>query len=266
MRSPYEKMQIAKNVSRPNFYSYVNAVFDDFTELHGDRLFGDDSAIAGGIARLGKIPVTVIGTVKGNTTNENIQRNFGMPNPEGYRKALRLMQQAVKFHRPVICLIDTPGAYPGVGAEQRGQGEAIAKNLMSMMSLKTPVISVITGEGGSGGALALAVANTVYMLENAVYSVISANGFASILWKDAKREKEAAELMKMTAQDLYAFKVVDKIIPEHPDGAHISPEITFTALKKELTKDIKKLTSMSEDDILTGRYEKFRSFGVFTKI
>ncbi len=263
MRTPYDKMIIAKNVLRPNFYSYVNAIFDDFIELHGDRHFADDSAIAGGVARLDGISVTVIGTVKGNTTNENIQRNFGMPNPEGYRKALRLMQQAEKFKRPIICLVDTPGAYPGVGAEERGQGEAIANNLLSMMSLKTPSISVITGEGGSGGALALAVANKIYMLENAVYSVISANGFASILWKDGKREKEAAEIMKMTADDLLEFGIIDKIIPEHPEGAHISPEVTFEGLKKEIVSDLGLLLNLSGDEIYNQKFNKFRSFGVF---
>lgn len=263
MKTPYEKMIIARNVLRPNFYSYVNAIFDDFIELHGDRLYSDDSAIAGGIARLNGISVTVIGTVKGNTTNENIDHNFGMPNPEGYRKALRLMQQAEKFKRPIICLVDTPGAYPGVGAEERGQGEAIAKNLYSMMSLKTPTVSVITGEGGSGGALALAVANKVYMLENAVYSVISANGFASILWKDAKREKDAAKIMKMTAYDLYEFGIIDNIIPEHEEGAHISPEITFGILKDQLYSDIKELSSLSEEEIFNQKFNKFRGFGVF---
>lgn len=263
MKTPYEKMMIAKNVHRPNFYGFVNALFDDFTELHGDRLYADDSAIAGGIARFGGMPVTVIGTVKGNSTNDNIQHNFGMPNPEGYRKALRLMRQAEKFSRPVICLIDTPGAYPGIGAEERGQGEAIAKNLLSMMSLKTPAISVITGEGGSGGALALAVANRVYMLENAVYSVISANGFATILWKDAKREAEAAKIMKMTAADLLEFGVIDKIIKEHADGAHISPDITFEHLKKELSNDLNELSRMTGDEVFTQRFNKFRAFGAF---
>lgn len=263
MRSAYEKMMIAKNVSRPNFYSFVKAVFDDFLELHGDRLYADDNAIAGGIALLDGKSVTVIGTVKGNTTNENIQRNFGMPNPEGYRKALRLMRQAEKFNRPVICLIDTPGAYPGADAEKRGQGEAIAKNLYSMMSLKTPTISVITGEGGSGGALALAVSNRVYMLENSVYSVISANGFASILWKDAKKERQAAEVMKLTAQDLHSFGIIDKIIPEHPEGAHVAPEISFRALKNELISDINELFTLSGDEIFNRKYNKFRKFGIY---
>jgi acetyl-CoA carboxylase carboxyl transferase subunit alpha len=263
LKSPYEKMMIARNIARPNFYSFVKAVFDDFLELHGDRYYGDDSAIAGGLAHLEGRSVAVIGTVKGNSTNENIQRNFGMPSPEGYRKALRLMQQAEKFKRPVICLIDTPGAYPGVGAEKRGQAEAIAKNLYHMMSIKTPAISVITGEGGSGGALALAVSNKVYMLENAVYSVISANGFASILWKDAKREKEAAEIMKMTAGDLLGFGVIDKIIPEHPEGAHVSPHITFEALKKELSEDLEELSRLTPDEIYRSKYDKFRSFGIY---
>ena len=265
MKSAYEKMQIARNVLRPNFYTFVESVFDDFTELHGDRLFGDDAAIAGGIARLNNMPVTVIGTVKGNSTNENIQRNFAMPNPEGYRKAMRLMRQAEKFRRPIICLVDTPGAYPGMGAEERGQGEAIARNLMEMTSLKTPIISVITGEGGSGGALALAVANKVYMLKNAVYSVISANGFASILWKDAGREGDAAEIMKMTADDLLCFGIIDRTIDESDEGAHESSSVTFKALKKALAEDVKELSALSGDNLAQQRYEKFRCFGVFAE-
>ncbi len=265
MKTPYDRMMIARNVARPNFYSYVRAIFDSFIELHGDRYFGDDSAIAGGVARLGGRSVTVIGTVKGNSTGENIKRNFGMPNPEGYRKALRLMRQAEKFGRPIICIVDTPGAYPGVGAEERGQGEAIAKNLLGMMSLKTPVVSVITGEGGSGGALALAVANKVYMLENAVYSVISANGFASILWKDGKREKEAAGIMRMTAQDLLGFGIIDQIIPEQEGGAHISPEITFAALKAAFISDIDALCTLTGDEVYAQKYDRFRAFGVFSE-
>ncbi len=263
MKSAYEKMMIAKNTSRPNFYAFVNAIFGEFIELHGDRLYGDDNAVAGGLATIENIPVTVIGTVKGNTTNENIQHNFGMPNPEGYRKALRLMKQAEKFKRPIICLIDTPGAYPGVDAEKRGQAEAIAKNLYEMMSFKTPTISIITGEGGSGGALALAVSNKVYMLENAVYSVITANGFSSILWKDAKKEKQAAELMKMTAQDLHKFGIIDKIIPEHSLGAHLDPELSFDALKTELILDIKSLLQLSPQEIYNQKYNRFRNFGIF---
>lgn len=266
MKSAYEKMMIARNVLRPNFYTYVNEIFDDFIELHGDRLYGDDPSIAGGIARLSGMPVTVIGIVKGNSTNENIERNFGMPNPEGYRKALRLMKQAEKFNRPIICLVDTPGAYPGIGAEERGQGEAIARNLMEMMSLKTPVISVITGEGGSGGALALAVANKVYMLENSVYSVISANGFASILWKDAKREQEAAELMKMTAEDLMKFGIIDGIIPEHEDGANVSADVTMKFLKALLIEDLKELITLSPQNMAEEKYKKFRKFGMFSVI
>lgn len=265
MRSAYEKMLIARNVSRPNFYAYVKEVFDDFIELHGDRLYGDDPAVAGGIARLSGMPVTVIGIVKGNSTNENIQRNFGMPNPEGYRKALRLMKQAEKFGRPIVCLVDTPGAYPGIGAEERGQGEAIARNLLEMMSLKPPTVSIITGEGGSGGALALAVANRVYMLENAIYSVISANGFASILWKDAKREKEAAQIMKMTAQDLLEFGIIDGIIPEHEEGAHVSIEVTAKFMKKLLIEEINKLLDLSSQERAEQKYKKFRSFGIFTE-
>ena len=201
--SSWEKVNIARHKDRPTGSYYIKNIFDDFIELHGDRNFGDDAAIIGGIGYLNKVPVTVIAITKGANTKENIKRNFGMPKPEGYRKALRLMKQAEKFHRPVICFIDTPGAFCGVEAEERGQGEAIARNLMEMSRLKTPIISVLMGEGGSGGALALAVCDKVLMLEHAIYSILSPEGFASILWKDGSKAKDAAEVMKITAQDLY---------------------------------------------------------------
>ena len=218
--SSWEKVNIARHKDRPTGSYYIKNIFDDFIELHGDRNFGDDAAIIGGIGYLNKVPVTVIAITKGANTKENIKRNFGMPKPEGYRKALRLMKQAEKFHRPVICFIDTPGAFCGVEAEERGQGEAIARNLMEMSRLKTPIISVLMGEGGSGGALALAVCDKVLMLEHAIYSILSPEGFASILWKDGSKAKEAAEVMKITAQDLYQFKIIDKIVKEPYGGAH----------------------------------------------
>ena len=200
MKTAWERVQIARQADRPKSSDYIKNIFDDFIELHGDRAYGDDNAIIGGIALLGKIPVTVIGEEKGKSAKENIKRNFGMPEPEGYRKALRLMKQAEKFHRPIITFIDTPGAYPGMGAEERGQGEAIARNIMEMSGLKVPIISVVIGEGSSGGALAIGVGDRIVMLENAIYSVLSPEGFASILYKDSTKAKEAAENMKITAR------------------------------------------------------------------
>ncbi len=200
MKTAWERVQIARQADRPKSSDYIKEIFDDFIELHGDRAYGDDNAIIGGIALLGKIPVTVIGEEKGKNAKDNIKRNFGMPEPEGYRKALRLMKQAEKFHRPIITFIDTPGAYPGMGAEERGQGEAIARNIMEMSGLKVPIISVVIGEGSSGGALAIGVGDRIVMLENAIYSVLSPEGFASILYKDSTKAKEAAENMKITAR------------------------------------------------------------------
>lgn len=211
--SPWDKVNLARHSGRPTTLEYIERIFEDFVELHGDRSFKDDFAIVGGIASIEGTPVTVIGHQKGRDTKENIKRNFGMPHPEGYRKALRLMKQAEKFRRPIICFIDTPGAFCGIGAEERGQGEAIAKNLMEMARLKTPIISIIIGEGGSGGALALGVGDKIYMLEHSIYSVLSPEGFAAILWKDSTKAKEAAEVMKITAQDLKSFNIIDGIIP-----------------------------------------------------
>ncbi|MBR4305427.1 MAG: acetyl-CoA carboxylase carboxyltransferase subunit alpha, partial [Ruminiclostridium sp.] len=218
--SATQRLEIIREKTRPTVNDYIPLIFSHFTELHGDRLYGDDAAILSGIATIDGTPVTVIAQVKGRNLEENKKSNFSMPHPEGYRKALRLAKQAEKFHRPVICLVDTPGAFCGIEAEKRGQGEAIAKNIAEFMTLKTPVISVVLGEGGSGGALALAVCDELAMLENALYSVISPRGFASILWKDPAREKEAAELMKITAEDLNGFGVCDKIIAEPVGGAH----------------------------------------------
>ena len=223
-----ERLETIRNKNRPTLMDYIPVIFNNFMEMHGDRHYGDDNAIIGGIAELDGIPVTVIAQVKGRNLDENKKSNFSMPHPEGYRKALRLVKQAEKFHRPVICLVDTPGAFCGIEAEKRGQGEAIARNLMEFMLVKTPIISVVLGEGGSGGALALAVCDELAMLENALYSVISPRGFASILWKDASREMEAAELMKITAEDLVKFGVCEKIIDEPAGGAHT--DMHYTAM------------------------------------
>lgn len=260
--SSWEKVNIARHKDRPTGSYYIKNIFDDFIELHGDRNFGDDAAIIGGIGYLNKIPVTVIAITKGANTKENIKRNFGMPKPEGYRKALRLMKQAEKFHRPVICFIDTPGAFCGVEAEERGQGEAIARNLMEMSRLKTPIISVLMGEGGSGGALALAVCDKVLMLEHAIYSILSPEGFASILWKDGSKAKDAAEVMKITAQDLYQFKIIDKIVKEPYGGAHRNPKRMALKLKKELIESLESIKDIEIETLVSERYNKFRRIGV----
>lgn len=259
----YDKVKIARKVSRPTALEYIDHIFDDFMELHGDRGFRDDNAIVGGIAMLNGIPVTVIGVQKGKTMEENIKRNFGQPHPEGYRKALRLMKQAEKFHRPVISFINTSGAYPGVGAEERGQGEAIARNLMEMTNLRVPTISIVIGEGGSGGALALAVTDRVWMLENSVYAVLSPEGFASILWKDSKRAKEAADVMKITAEDLYNLGVVEKVIKEVDGGAQNEFGFTANLMKSKLETELAELMSKDIDTLLAERYARFRKFGEF---
>ncbi len=259
VRTVQEKLQMIHSTSRPTIDDYTAAVFDSFIELHGDRAYGEDAAICAGIGMLGSQPVTVIGHRKGKTTENNIAANFGMPHPEGYRKALRLAKQAEKFHRPVICFVDTPGAFCGIGAEERGQGEAIARCLYEFIALRTPVVSIVTGEGGSGGALALAVADRVLMLENALYSVISPRGCASILWKDASREIEAAERLKITAQDLYGFGMVEGIIPETPS--------ILKNVKKTLVTVLQELCAEEDmDALLAKRYEKFRKIGVFQEI
>ncbi|WAG57575.1 acetyl-CoA carboxylase carboxyltransferase subunit alpha [Clostridium estertheticum] len=257
----WDKVSIARLVERPTALDYINKIFDSFIELHGDRYYGDDASIVGGIAEFNGIPVTVIAQQKGNNTKENIKRNFGMPNPEGYRKALRLMKQAEKFKRPVICFVDTPGAYCGLGAEERGQGEAIARNLMYMSTLKTPIISIVIGEGGSGGALAMAVADEVWMLEHAIYSILSPEGFASILYKDASLASEAASDMKITAQDLINYEVIDRIIKEPLGGAHTNIDEMSISIKRNLEEAIGRLKCESIESLLTKRYYKFRKIG-----
>ena len=264
--SASRRLDIIRHKGRPTALDYIPMIFDEFFELHGDRLCGDDRAIIGGVASFHGTPVTVIAEVKGRDLEENQQCNFGMPHPEGYRKALRLAKQAEKFHRPIICLVDTPGAYPGVEAEKRGQGEAIARNIMEFMMLKTPVISIILGEGGSGGALALAVCDELAMLENSLYSVISPKGFASILWKDASREREACDIMKITAEDLVRLKVCDRIIPEADGGAHNDPQLTAENISAYISESLQNLQRKFQkglDEMLNSRYNKFRVVGDF---
>jgi acetyl-CoA carboxylase carboxyl transferase subunit alpha len=259
----WERLNLARMLERPTALSYIGKIFDDFIEFHGDRNFGDDPSIIGGIGRLNGRPVTIIAQQKGESTKENVKRNFGMNHPEGYRKALRLMKQAEKFNRPIICFVDTPGAYPGIGAEERGQGEAIARNLMEMMNLSVPIISIIIGEGGSGGALALALANEVWMLENSVYSILSPEGFASILWKDGSRAKEAAEIMKITAQDLLKLQVIERVLAEPEGGAHRDVEKMSVVIKESLAEAIESLSIKSKEELCQLRYNKFRKIGDF---
>ena len=265
MAKAYDNVKIARKVSRPTALDYIEHIFEGFVELHGDRNFRDDKAIVGGIAWLESRPVTVIGIQKGKTMEENIERNFGSPHPEGYRKALRLMKQAEKFGRPIINLINTSGAYCGVGAEERGQGEAIAKNLMEMAELKVPSISIVIGEGGSGGALALAVTDRVWMLENSVYAILSPEGFASILWKDANRAKEAADVMKLTANDLLELGIIEKVIKEAKGGCQNDFGFTANLLKSKLVTELDILCSKSVDTLLNERYARFRKFGEFSE-
>ena len=256
--SAWEKVQIARSSKRPSALDYIGYLTKDFYELHGDRAYRDDGAIVGGIAFFGKQPVTVIGQQKGATTKENIVRNFGMPYPEGYRKALRLMKQAEKFHRPVLCLVDTPGAYCGIGAEERGQGEAIAKNLFEMADLKVPVLSIVIGEGGSGGALALAAGNEVWMLENSVYSILSPEGFASILWKDASKAEKAAQVMKLTAQDLKELGIIEQILPEFPIVSSDNMNRVTLYMKRKIAGFLVKYQQMSGEELAEQRYQRFR--------
>ena len=253
--SAYDKVLLARAKGRATGLSYIDHIFEDFVELHGDRRFADDPAIVGGVATLGGRPVTVIAMEKGSDMKDKVRRNFGAPNPEGYRKALRLMKQAEKFRRPVVCFVDTSGAYCGLGAEERGQGQAIAENLVEMAGLKTPIVSILVGEGGSGGALALAVADQVWILENAVYSVISPEGCASILWKDAKKVKDAAECLRLTAQDMEELGVVEKVIPEEKDFA-----LTYDRIKNELLETLPALEALPLEELRGKRYERFRKF------
>lgn len=264
--TPPERLELIRHKGRPTVRDYIPLIFDEFIEMHGDRCFGDDGAIIGGVASISGIPVTVIAEVKGRDINENKASNFAMPHPEGYRKALRLAKQAEKFHRPVICFIDTPGAFCGVDAEKRGQGEAIAKNLMEFMRLRTPVVSVVLGEGGSGGALALGVCDELAMLENALYAVISPRGFASILWKDAGREKEACSIMHITAEDMIELGVAEKIIEEPLGGAQNDVRQIAENIGEFLYKTICEKMQIDIDVLLNERYTKFRKIGEFEEM
>ena len=260
---PAQKLQIARHPERPNFLDYVNNICTDFIELHGDREGMDDRAIIGGLAKIDGKPVMIVGTMKGKSTKENLEYNFGMPQPQGYRKALRLFKHANKFKMPIVTLIDTPGAYPGISAEQTGQGIAIAVNLREMAKLDVPVIAIITGEGCSGGALGLAVANKVFLLEHAYYTVISPEGCASILWRDASRASDAAEALKITAPDLMKFGIIDGAIKEPLGGAHNDYELVCSEMKKTILESIEELSKYSAPELKSQRYDKFRKMGAF---
>ena len=252
----YDRVQAARAKGRQTALDYIRNIFTDFTEMHGDRRFADDHAVVAGIALLGDVPVTVVGIEKGHETAERVRRNFGSAHPEGYRKAIRQFHQAEKFHRPVICFVDTSGAYCGIGAEERGQIQAIAESMATLAELRTPVISIVIGEGGSGGAIALAVADEVWMLENSIYSVISPEGAASIIWKDAKRVKEASNVLRLTAEDLLELGVVERVISETGGFDAVN-----AALKSQLAESIAQYSAMSSDELLAHRYEKFRKIG-----
>ena len=259
----WERVEIARNPKRKTALDYINEIFDEFIELHGDRCYGDDKAMVCGLGRIGNQNYTIIAEQKGRNTKENIERNFGMPEPEGYRKALRLMKQAEKFKRPIIAFVDTPGAYPGIEAEMHGIGEAIARNLKEMSTLKVPIITIVIGEGGSGGALALSVSDRLVMLENSIYSILSPEGFASILWKDqeGKRVQEATSLMKLTAQDLYEAHIIDQIIHEDLKGATVESYEVYRQIKEYLKENIKELQRLSTNQLINKRYEKYRKIG-----
>jgi len=261
--TPWQRTQIARHPNRPYGMDYIRLMLTDFVELHGDRAFSDDKAIVGGFARLDGMPLVVIGHQKGRDTKEKLARNFAMANPEGYRKALRLMKMAEKFGKPVLTLVDTPGAYPGIGAEERGQAEAIARNLREMSELRVPVVVVITGEGGSGGALGIGVGDTVLMLEYAIYSVISPEGCASILWRDPAKAPEAAAAMGITAQTLKRLELIDEIVPEPTGGAHRNHQEMANTLKGVLVKSFDRLRQVPLEELLEQRYQKFRRMGVF---
>jgi acetyl-CoA carboxylase carboxyl transferase subunit alpha len=263
---PWDRVQIARHPDRPTTLDYINQLFTNFLECHGDRYYGDDAAIVAGIAKYHGVPVTVIGHQRGKDTKENIRRNFGMPHPEGYRKALRLMKQADKFNRPIICFIDTKGAYPGKAAEERGQSEAIAKNLFEMAGLSVPVVCIVIGEGGSGGALALGVGNHIHMLENSTYSVISPEGAAALLWKDASLAKKAAETMKITAPDLKELGVIDEIIPEVKGGAHKDVSEQAREIDIILKQSLTRLRLLDKEELIEKRYEKYKNIGRYQGI
>lgn len=263
--SAWERVQLARHPKRPHTSDYIQNLFTDFVELHGDRRFGDDKAVIAGFAFFEGIPVAVIGHEKGKDTKEKIERNFGMPHPEGYRKAIRIMKLAEKFNRPVITFIDTPGAYPGIGAEERGQSQAIAESIMTMGGLKTPIVCTVIGEGGSGGALALGVGDRILMLENSIYSVISPEGCAAILFKSQEKAPEAAESLKITAKDLKELGIIDCIVPEPLGGAHLQPKKMFRLLKRALRNSLKEITNIDPETLVEKRQAKFYSMGRFTE-
>jgi acetyl-CoA carboxylase carboxyl transferase subunit alpha len=264
--TPWQKAQISRHPNRPYTLDYIEAMLTDFQEMHGDRAFADDPAIVSGMAKLDGAPTVVIGHQKGRTTKEKIYRNFGMPNPEGYRKALRVMRFAERFRKPLLTFIDTPGAYPGIGAEERGQGESIARNLSVMSQLKTPILTVVIGEGGSGGALALGIADRVLMLEHSTYSVISPEGCAAILWNNGSKASEAAELLKITAQDLFQMKIVDEVVEEPVGGAHRDPRRAAELLKEAINRNFAEIRNVPTDELLKQRYERLRRIGTFDEI
>jgi acetyl-CoA carboxylase carboxyl transferase subunit alpha len=264
--TPYQRVQVARHPRRPYALDYINTVLSDFVELHGDRLFRDDPAIVAGSARLDGRPLVVIGQQKGRDTKDNLKRNFGMSHPEGYRKALRLMKLAERFHLPVLTLIDTPGAYPGLGAEERGQAEAIARNIEEMSVLKTPIITAVIGEGGSGGALALGVADRVLMMENAIYSVISPEGCAAILWRDASQRERAADALKVTAPDLLGLGLIDEIVKEPLGGAHADPDGAATSLHEALSRQLDELATLPIHQLLDQRARKYLGMGKFEEV
>ena len=262
--SAWEKVEIARDSTRKTSLDYIEKICDEFIELHGDRSYGEDASFVCGLAKINNKNVTIIAQQKGRNTKENMKRNFGMPNPEGYRKAIRLMKQSEKFGRPIITFIDTKGAYPGIGAEERGQGEAIAKSMFEMSKLEVPIIAIVIGEGSSGGALAISVANKIIMLENAIYSILSPEGYASILWKDSSRAKEAAEKMKLTAKDLYNFGIIDSIIKENKKEQNF--ETIAQEIKKEILNNLTNLEKLSKQEILQDRYKKFRNMGEYKEV
>jgi acetyl-CoA carboxylase carboxyl transferase subunit alpha len=261
----WQKVQLARHINRPFTMDYIRLIFTDFIELHGDRKFADDHAIVAGLARLGGEPVMVIGHQKGRDTKEKVYRNFGMPNPEGYRKALRLMEMAERFQLPIVTFVDTPGAFPGIGAEERGQAEAIARNLMEMSRLHTPIVVVVTGEGGSGGALAIAVGDRILMLEHSIYSVISPEGCAAILWSDGTKGEIAAEALKPTAQDLKELDVIDEIVPEPLGGAHRDHDAVAKNVREAVERSLRELKELPMEKLLAERYDKFRRMARFTE-
>ncbi|WP_101844629.1 acetyl-CoA carboxylase carboxyl transferase subunit alpha [Halobacillus sp. Marseille-P3879] len=264
--APWDRVQMARHPERPTTLDYIEHLFSDFLELHGDRLFGNDEAIVSGIAKFNDQPVTVIGHQRGKDTKENIKRNFGMPHPEGYRKALRLMKQAEKFNRPVITFIDTKGAYPGRAAEERGQSEAIARNLVEMSGLTVPVICIVIGEGGSGGALGLGIGDRIFMLENSTYSVISPEGAAALLWKDSNLAQKAAETMKITAQDLKELNVIDDVVPEIRGGAHRNIESQARRIEEVIQKALAELINKDKEILLEERFDKYKKIGDYTEL